>query len=132
MGFFRRLFGICVTPTPGDQDCWSVEGNRVVIQRNRAPELSQAGGAIRLEGKGLTNRLLVLHGVDGKLHAYSNRCTCAGWRIDPVAGEEKVRCCTMGASTFDYSGKRLSGSGKTDLQAYPVETGTDTLVVNLG
>jgi nitrite reductase/ring-hydroxylating ferredoxin subunit len=131
MGFFKRLFGICNTGAPRDPECWTVDGKRIVIQRSRAPELGEIGGAIRLEGKGLQTRLLVLHGVDDAMHAYVNRCTCSGWRLDPVASEAKVRCSTLGASTYDYSGKCVSGAKNPDLPTCPVEANADTLVITL-
>ncbi len=63
--------------------------------------------------------------------AYKNNCACSGWRLDPVDGEEKVRCCTLASSTYDYDGKRLSGPAKKDLETYPVEQIARSLLIRL-
>lgn len=131
MGFFKRLLGIPVTAAPKDGESWSLGDGVVEIRLDRVPELSQPGGAIRLEGKGLEPRLMVLNGIDGEFHAYSNNCACSGWRIDPVEGEEKVRCCTLAASTYDYQGAKLSGPAEKDLQVFPVEVEGDRIIVRL-
>lgn len=131
MGFFMRLFGICSTRMSDDQESWKLSDGVAEVRLDRIPELAQPGGAIRLERAGQEPRLLVVRGVDGEFHAFGNNCACSGWRIDPVAGEEKVRCCTLMASTYDYQGKRLSGPAKDDLKVYPVEVDGDRLIVRL-
>ena len=105
MGFFKRLFGICNTPLPGDAGCWSYSNNKITIDLKRAPELTLKGSALRLEGRSLPQRFLVVHGNDGEFHAFVNKCAHAGRRIDLVADEEKLMCCSLGKSTYDYSGK---------------------------
>ncbi len=125
MELFRRLFGICVTSLPSDTDCWQIQGGKIEIDLSKASELTLKGGALRLEGQGLEPRMLVIHGVDGKFYAYQNNCACSGWRLDPVEGEEKIRCYTLAQSTFDYSGHPVSGPAEKDLKVYPVEVGED-------
>ena len=119
----QRLFGICATKQPSDDGCWTFQGKRVIVDLTRAPELGSPNGAIRLEKKkGLPERVIVIHGNDKIYHAFSNRCSHAGRRLDPVPGAQQVQCCSIGKSTFDYGGKRLSGSAKK-----PVGTRTVTL-----
>lgn len=132
MGFFKRLFGLPVTGTPGDDSSWKViDGQKIELKLESVPALAKPGGAIRLEGKGLEPRLLVLHGIDGVFRAYKNNCACSGWRIDPVDGEEKVRCCTLAQSTYDYDGKRVSGPAEKDLETFSVDEEEGKLVVRL-
>jgi nitrite reductase/ring-hydroxylating ferredoxin subunit len=132
MGIFKRIFGICATQVPADSGCWSYSGGKLEVSLDKAPELSRKGGAIRLEGASLPKRVLVVHGQDGAFHAFPNRCTHVGHRrIDPVPGEDKIRCCSVGKSTFDYSGKLLSGSAKESLEPLAVESDGDKLVITV-
>lgn len=113
----QRVFGISATKAPGDQGCWSYAERKVVLHLDRAPELKQRGGAVRLEGKNLPERLLLVHGEDGEFHAFRNRCKHMGRRLDPVPGTPSVQCCSVGKSTYDYEGKVHHGPAKG-----PVET----------
>lgn len=132
MGLFKRLLGLPVTGTPVDDSSWQiVDGKTIELKLESIPALTKPGDAIRLEGKGLELRLLVLHGIDGVFRAFKNNCACSGWRIDPVEGEEKVRCCTLAQSTYDYDGKRVSGPAKEDLETFSVEEEEGKLVIRL-
>ncbi len=131
MGIFHRIFGISVTSTPSDEGCVSIEEATVRVDLTRATELSTPGAALRLELGELPERLMVLHGLDGEFRAYTNRCACSGWRIDPVPGEHKVQCCTLARSTYSYEGEKLSGPAKGDLPTHPVERDGDTLIIAL-
>ena len=131
MALFKRIFGISVTSTPGDERCFTARDGAVEVDLTRARELSIPGAALRLESAELPARLMVLHGLDGTYRAYTNHCACSGWRIDPVAGEHKVRCCTLAQSTYDYDGKKLSGPAKGDLATHQVEVDGDKLTITL-
>ncbi len=131
MGFFKRLFGICETTPPTDADSWNFSGGKIEIQLDRAPELARKGGAIRLEGKGIYDKVLLIHGHDGEFHAFKNRCTHAGRRIDPFGDKEQIRCCSVSKSTFDYNGKLLSGPAKGPLAGFQVTRENGKLTVYL-
>lgn len=132
MGFWKRLLGICSTAPPADPACWSYADGKIEVLLDRAPELSQPGGAVRLEGSPLPRRVLVVHGQDGHFHAFPNRCTHLGHRrLDPVAGEERIRCCSVGQSVFDYQGRRISGSARRPLKPLDVQTDGTRLIVTL-
>jgi nitrite reductase/ring-hydroxylating ferredoxin subunit len=115
MGFFKRLFGICQTQPPQDPSCWRVTGDQVEVDLSRASELAEPNGAIRLEGPNLDKRILVIRGEDGQHHAYVNKCTHGGRRLDPLPGTNGLECCSVGKSRFSYDGKRIGGSAKDDL-----------------
>ena len=125
----KRMLCISMSPQPGDAACYAVTGDTVEIDLSRAPELKAPGGALRLEGGKLPDRILVVHGVDGRFRAFRNRCACAVFRVDPVPGEEKIRCCTLMQSTYDYTGKRLSGSAREDLDVLNVAAFPDRLSI---
>jgi nitrite reductase/ring-hydroxylating ferredoxin subunit len=131
MSFFSRIFGLCKTKPPTDGGSWKMTDGRVQVELSRTPELNSPGGAIRLEGRGLENRLLLLRGEDHHLHAFVNKCTHAGRRIDPLAGQEQIECCSVGKSTFDYEGRLISGSAKKPLTPLKVEEVEGLAVIKL-
>ena len=132
MGIFKRIFGICSTKPPADPDCWSYDDGRLVVDLARATELNDPGGAIRLEGSRLPQRVLIVHGTDGQWYALPNRCSHIGHRrLDPVPGENVVQCCSVGKSVFDYQGNRLSGSAQQSIQPFEVEIENEKLTVHL-
>jgi len=118
MGILKKIFGICETKKPEDPGCWSFSGGRVDIDLNRAGELIRQGGAIRLEGKGLAGRLLIIRDNTGRFHAYSNKCTHMGRRIDPVPGSSDLCCCSVMGSVFNAKGEIVSGPAKKNLKQF--------------
>ena len=131
MGILSRILGISRTQKPSDPGCWSFSGGAVEVELAKAPELSQAGGALRLEGGGLPKRVLVVFGEDGRYHAFFNKCSHAGRRLDPLPGQPQVECCSVGKSRFDYSGQYLSGMAKGPVNILPVEMRDSRLVIKL-
>jgi len=118
MGILKKIFGICETKKPEDPGCWTFSDGRVDIYLNRAGELARQGGAIRLEGKGLAGRLLIIRDDTGRFQAYSNKCTHMGRRIDPVSGRSDIRCCSVMGSVFNAKGEITSGPAKKNLKQY--------------
>ena len=129
--FFQRLFGKPATQPPKDKECWTFTDGKVIVDLSRAPELSETGGAIRLEGNEIPERVLVIHGDDGNYYAFSNKCKHGGRRLDPVPCAGTVQCCSIGKSTYDYSGKVLSGSAKEDIIIYPVKFDDGKLIIEI-
>jgi len=132
MKLLKRILGICETSRPARQDAWSVANRRITIHLTRAPELAKPGGAVRLEGARLPERVLVVHGSDGKYHALSNRCTHMGRRLDPLQGAARIQCCSVLKSTFTYEGQVVSGVARKPVQSFPVTLEGDRLVIDLG
>lgn len=130
--FWQRILGKCSTRPPVDASSWTHGDGKVIVDLARASELQNPGGAIRLEGNGFLDRVLVVHGHDGVFHAYHNDCPHGGRRIDPVGGEARLECCSVGKSTFDYNGTLLSGSAKGNLRVYPLEIVDGKLIVKVG
>ena len=122
MGLFKIIFGICKTKLPRDAKCWKYSKGKVEIEWAQAQEFHKPGGAIRLEGKGLPIRVLVVYGMDGQYHAFRNRSTFMGRRLDPVAGTKTVHSCNVFRSVFDYTGNVMSGPAKKPLKTFPIET----------
>ena len=131
MGLFAKIFGICETDLPRDEGCWEYLNGEVRIDLEKAAELSKPGGAIRMEGKGLPERVLVVHGVDEKFYSFRNKCTHMARRLDPVSGKTTIRCCSVFSSTFDYSGKVISGAAKKSLKTFKVKNDDGKLIISL-
>ncbi len=131
MGVFKRILGVCETKPPLDPWCWTHQDRKIEVELSRAPELSKIGGAIRLEGQALPERVLVGHGTDGQFHAFHNKCRHMGRRIDPVPASTKVRCCSVSMATYDYSGRVVSGPAKGPLKAFRVEAANGKVTIYL-
>ena len=71
MSILKQILGICETKKPKDTGCWNIAGGRIEIDLKRAGELTRQGGAIRLEGKGLAGRILIIRDDTGRFHAYT-------------------------------------------------------------
>jgi nitrite reductase/ring-hydroxylating ferredoxin subunit len=128
---FQRLLGRPVTGKPADEGCWMYRDNRIEIDLSRAPELAENGHGIRLEGKNLPRRILVILGEDDAYHAFDNRCQHMGRRLDPVPGSETIQCCSVSKSTYDYSGNPLFGPAKKTVPALDTKVDEGTLIVTL-
>jgi nitrite reductase/ring-hydroxylating ferredoxin subunit len=131
MKFLKRIFGICETPQPTDPRSWTYGNGQVRLNLSRVPELKNAGDGVRLEGKGLEPRLLVIHGDDGRYHAIANRCTHMGRRIDAIAGGHTIQCCSVSKSTFTYDGQPVGGAAQKPLKTYPATLREATLIITL-
>jgi nitrite reductase/ring-hydroxylating ferredoxin subunit len=99
------------------------------VDLTRVPELAEPNRAVRLEKKGFPDRFLLIHGDDGRYYAFKNRCIHGGRRLDPIPGTRHVQCCSIGRSTYDYSGKVLSGPAKGPLEALPVRIEDGRVVI---
>ena len=131
MGILKKIFGICETKKPEDPGCWIISGGLVEIDLKRAGELSARGGAIRLEGKGLVDRILVIRGENGLFYAYKNKCTHMGRRIDPVSGSQYIRCCSVMGSRFGTTGEVISGPAKGALKIFEVKIEDNKLNIDI-
>ena len=131
MGLFKRIFGICETRPPANEGCWKHSKGEIEITLDMAPELSEPGSAVRLERRGLPDRILVIKGDDGNFRAFKNRCTHMGRRIDPVEGSSSLKCCSVSGSLYDNSGKKLLGPAKKPLTPYKVRQEENRLIVFL-
>lgn len=132
MEVLKRILGICKTGTPVDEGCWSFSGRTIAVDIARAGELHTAGGALRLEGKGLPEKILVFQGLDGKFYALKNQCTHIGKRrIDPVVGQDRLKCCSVMGSVFTYKGDVVSGPARKPLVSYPVVMGRGQVLITL-
>ncbi|RLC32026.1 MAG: Rieske (2Fe-2S) protein [Deltaproteobacteria bacterium] len=129
---FQRIFGIPATPKFNHPDCWHFSDGKLTVDLKKVPELDKPGGAIRVEGRDLPRRILVVHGEDGNYHVFQNRCTHMGHRrLDPVPGTNTVQCCSVNKSTYDYAGTKIHGPAPKPITTYPVIVENDKLIASL-
>lgn len=131
MGIFSRILGICKTKPPVHDDCWSYEEGNIRIDLARAPELAEVGGAVRLAGKGLPVRVLVMRAKDDRFRAFENRCTHMGRRLDPLPDQAALQCCSVSKSTFDEKGEYISGPVEKALTPFEVTHTADHLEIKV-
>ena len=131
MSLFKMIFGICDTRPPADPQGWEVKDGQAVLNLGLIPELAHPGGAVRLEGNGLPQRILVLRDDKGELRAFYNKCAHAGRRLDPLPGGSGIRCCSLGKSTYRLDGGLVSGSAKKDLAPLKIEHTPGTARITL-
>ncbi|HPJ43697.1 MAG TPA: Rieske 2Fe-2S domain-containing protein [Spirochaetota bacterium] len=126
--FFQRILGISATGIAAEGS-WTLEGKSVRVDPGKLPELSVSGKGVRIEGKGLPERILLLHGADGEFHAFRNRCTHGGRRLDPSG--DGVQCCSVGKSFFDLNGSVISGSAKKNIKKYNTRRENSYIIIEL-
>ena len=131
MKWLKRIFGICETPLPANGASWRYAEQEIRIQLDEMPELGHPGSAVRLEGKNLPARTLVVHSQDGTFHAFANRCTHMGRRIDLLGGTDRIECCSVNKSIFDFNGLPLGGAARKALPVFTVTAVGRELVINL-
>lgn len=126
----QRIIGKPATKEPEETNCWEFEDGKLTITLDAAPELQTPGGAIRLEGRALPLRVLVVFGEDRQYRAYHNKCTHFGHRrLDPIPGTDRVQCCSINKSIFDSGGENISGPAGHSIKRFPVEQDQDKLIV---
>jgi nitrite reductase/ring-hydroxylating ferredoxin subunit len=130
LGFFKALCGICETK-PLNSDLWELEGNKVRVKLNQMPEPLDKGAATYIKDSALECPMLILRTEDDTYLAFANRCTHGNRKLDPVKGQQILRCCSVGHSTFNYKGEKLNGPATGNLTMYPVEMSDDDLVITL-
>jgi len=129
---WQRIFGISATAKPQDESGWHYEAGQLTISLDRLPELTQAGTAVRFEGKSLPARVLVVFGQDRQYRAFHNRCTHLGHRrLDYVPGTETVQCCSVNKSTYTFDGDKIHGPAPQPIDTYPVEVGERKLRIRI-
>lgn len=131
MSLIKAIMGICDTKPLGET-LWSIEGDKVKINISQMAEHLPKGGAIYLKGKGLSRPVFLFRTDDDRYLAFQNRCTHIGHRrLDPVPGENKIRCCSVFHSTYDLEGNPVSGPARQQLKKHTVEQTDDKLVITL-
>ena len=128
MSLFKALLGICETK-PLDSKAWSVDDGKVIVNLDDAAGLKN-NSAVYLEGHGLERPILIVN-VAGNYHAFSNRCRHLGWKLDLVAGKNRLRCCSLMHSEYDLDGKVIKGPATEPVNKYEVSQTEGKLIISL-
>lgn len=91
------------------------------------PALAQPNGAIRVQGAGMDDAILVMTEGTG-FAALSSTCTHRGCTVD-ARGDRIV--CPCHGSTYDRRGMVLRGPAERALQRYRVHREGDVLLIDL-
>lgn len=85
-----------------------------------------------IEGNGLSQRIFVIRDEDNAYHAFENKCTHMGRRLDPGDKPGSVKCCSVSGSIFDFSGKPVGGAAKHSVKTFPTQLIDNHLEIDLG
>jgi nitrite reductase/ring-hydroxylating ferredoxin subunit len=129
-GLLRSFLGICQT-TRIDPEFSRRQGSSIRVRVGVVPELQGLATAVYLGGGSLENPVLLLRRDEDHYLAFSNRCTHMGRRINPVPGQEVLRCCSVSHSLFDLQGRVVAGPAERRLTVYPTKLESGELVVTL-
>jgi Rieske Fe-S protein len=130
--FIQRLFGIPATRSLQNPAAWRFAAGILKVDLSQAAELERPGAAVRLEGRGLPVRVLLIHGEDRRFYAFENRCTHMGHRrLDPVPGTPTLQCCSINKSTYDLDGRPIYGPAPKPLDRYPVSREENVLKITI-
>ncbi len=130
IGFFKALLGICETK-PLDSAMWSLDGETARLHVVEKADVLPKGGGVYLQGRGLKRPVLVIRTHDDSYLAFTNRCPHGNRKVDHVADQRVLRCCSVNHSTFDYDGKRLTGPAKEALKRHRVSVEGGDLIVTM-
>lgn len=130
IGIFKAILGKCETKKL-DPGLWSLENGVVRVKLGQVNELSVKGSAVYLQGRGLAIPVLIIRTEDGRYMAFANKCTHGSRKIDHVPAESRLRCCSIGHSTYDYDGNVIKGMAKGPIAKYATEVSGDDLIIRL-
>jgi predicted flap endonuclease-1-like 5' DNA nuclease len=129
MGIFQAIFGICETK-PADPSAWSITDGEVLVKISELPAL-QSDGAVYLSGQSLPTPILVVN-LAGEYYAFSNRCRHAlSRKLDLVAADKKLRCCSIGHSEYDLEGNVIKGPANQPITKFTVNKKEGDLLISL-
>lgn len=122
--------GGCASKTPHvAKEHLEQSGGNVIMDLAKIPELESAGGSVLVKGVGFPDPVIVIHAEDGTYKAFSAKCTHFGMAVSYDTEGRRLRCGSIGHSTFDLDGNVTKGPAKKPLRQYSavVEGGKLTL-----
>jgi Rieske Fe-S protein len=101
---------------------------RIHLALNRYPELTEAGGSLRVQADGMREPIYVLAQADGGFTAISPICTHLGCTVEI---ERDRLVCPCHGSTYDRAGSVLKGPAERSLSHYRTRLADGVLVIEL-
>jgi Rieske Fe-S protein len=106
-------------------EAYTIEDRRVRIDLDKAPELGEIGGAVKIIDPRLPAAMIVGRTGDMDYVAVSLHCPHRGVEVEYRPKEREFRCASLGHSRFDTDGVRKKGPAQRSLQTFIVELKPD-------
>jgi nitrite reductase/ring-hydroxylating ferredoxin subunit len=106
------------------------QDHTVSLTPEESSALLAAEGSLLIQPQGLADKILVIHGRDGGLHAVSSICTHMGCdvRYDNDLGH--IRCPCHG-SQYGVDGHNIRGPAQRPLRQYAVRDSEGRIIISL-
>jgi nitrite reductase/ring-hydroxylating ferredoxin subunit len=120
----------CVTPR-AEVGCFRLEGQRLILDLRRAPELRPPGGSLAIFDKAHQLNLLVAHVGKGRYAALDRTCTHGGAMCAYDRKRRTLRCTSLNHAEYDLNGTLLHGRTHGNLRSYPARRRANALEIDL-
>lgn len=114
-----------------DSDAYSIEGNRVVVVLDKAPELAEVGGSVTIVDDNLPNYLIIARAEETDYVVASSQCSHRGMALGYDHDAKCFRCSSAGKSTFKLDGSVVKGPAEKPLKIYRSSLEQGLLIINL-
>lgn len=126
----RGKSNCCYTPKL-EPDSYSVQGNKVYIQLEKALIIREPGYAAELDLPNQSVQMILVHKAKEEYYALSKFCTHANRNVGYIPEREVLQCTNFSHATFDLQGNVLKGPAKKPLKSYAVRQSKNQLVISL-
>ena len=113
-------------------DAYDIAEDRSIrIHLDKAPELAQVGGSVKILDANIDDSLIVVRTTEDVYVAASIKCTHRGVEVEYRADDKCFQCASLGGSRFKTSGEKIRGFAKGPLKTYPISYDDNILIVRL-
>lgn len=112
------------------QGSFRFEGGTLILDLAQTPSLTPIGGAVIIKSA-LRDSIIVVQESEGVFYALANKCSHRSKELDYQAAQNRLRCASLGHSTFDLKGNVLSGPAKKPIPSYPVTQNGNLLRIDI-
>ena len=128
----KAMSGVSKTPLAAESS-YSYSEGKLTLDLTKNPELTKAGGSIKLEfeAKKELQKLLVANAGDQKYLVFTNKCTHGQREIEYLHDDNKLQCVSFGHSQYNVDGKVIKGPAPEALKKYEVETENNMLFIKV-
>lgn len=123
---------LCCTSPELAAGAYRLDGDRLLVDLRRAPELQQVGSAAALVVAERKLNLLVARVEKGRFVALDRTCTHGGAMCAYNHRRKSLRCTSLNHAEYDLEGKLLHGRTHGDLKSYPARLQGAALEIQVG
>jgi Rieske Fe-S protein len=106
---------------PIAKEAYTIKGKTLLVQLDKVPQLSAAGGAVKIIDLQLPTPIILARSDDNTYCAVSLLCPHRGAEVEYRHEEKQFRCASLGHSTFKLDGTKIKGFAKQGLQKFTTE-----------